>query len=156
MRSTIDLRPKPFELPFFYTQLDILAKNRLNLWLKEGRVLGDGCIFGYCDSGMVLPSEVEKNDPAVKEGARAMAGYPQMTKHLVYALHRAKDFVEYYERRADEHGGLNLEDCHEWGNAKQFDGSKNQPRSLLYGIRLAYNDGSVRFFTITSKLTEEL
>lgn len=154
--TTIDMRPEPFELPFFYTQLDTLAKNRLNLWQKQGRTLGEGSIFAYCDSGTVFPSEVEKNDPAVNDGPRPTAGYPQMTRHLEYALHRAKDFIEYHERNAAEHGGLRLDDCHEWGNAQHYDGGQYQPRSLQYGIRLSYNDGTVLFFIITSKLESEL
>jgi len=145
--TTIDMRPEPFELPFFYAQLDILAKNRLDLWQKKGRVLGEGSVFGYCDSGMT------RNDD---NGFCAMAGYSQMTRRLDVAIHRAKDFVEYHERHADEHGGLNLDDCHEWGNARHYDGGKDQPRSLQYGIRLSFNDGAVRFFTITSKPESEL
>ena len=43
--TTIDLRPEPFELPFKYEQLDLLAKNRLNLWQKRGLVLGEGSVF---------------------------------------------------------------------------------------------------------------
>lgn len=142
------MRPEPFELPFFYTQLDILAKNRLNLWQKEGRTLGEGSIFAFCDSGM------QRN---IDGDLYATAGYPQITKRLETALHRAKDFIEYHERHADEHGGLNLSDCHEWGNAREYySGGKYQPRSLQYGIRLSYNDGAVLFFTITSKLESEL
>lgn len=141
------MRPEPFELPFFYTQLDILAKNRLNLWQNEGMTLGEGSIFGYCDSGMSRKDDYD---------FYAMAGYPQMTKSLEDALHHAKDFIEYHERHADEHGGLNLDDCHEWGNARNYDGGNNQPRSLQYGIRLSFNDGAVRFFTITSKQMNEL
>ena len=117
------------------------------LWQKKGRVLGEGSVFGYCDSGMT------RNDD---NGFCAMAGYSQMTRRLDVAIHRAKDFVEYHERHADEHGGLNLDDCHEWGNARHYDGGKDQPRSLQYGIRLSFNDGAVRFFTITSKPESEL
>lgn len=147
-KVTIDMRPEPFELPFFYTQLDILAKNRLNLWLKEGRTLGEGSIFGYADSGMVIHDK--------EDGLCPSAGSAQMTKRMEDALHRAKDFIEYHERHADRNGGLKLDDCHEWGNARSFDGGCQSPRSLLYGIRLSYNDGSVRFFTITSKQESEL
>lgn len=145
--TTIDMRPQPFELPFFYEQLDTLAKNRLNLWMKRKRTLGDGSIFGYSESGMQRSDEGD---------LYATAGYPRMTKHLEDALHQAKDFIEYHERHADKHGGLKLGDCHEWGNARSYDGGKWQPRALQYGIRLSFNDGTVRFFTITSKPMNDL
>jgi hypothetical protein len=150
--TTIDMRPEPFEPPFFYTQLDTLAKHRLNLWQKHGRTLGEGSIFAFCDSGMVK----DYFEDGTATDLHPAAGYPKVTKHLEYALHRAKDFIEYHERHADKHGGLNLDDCHEWGNAQLYDGGKNQPRSLSYGIRLSFNDGSILFFTITSRQESEL
>lgn len=154
--TTIDMRPEPFELPFFYTQLDILAKNRLNLWQKEGRTLGDGSIFAWHAYGKLLNT---------KKGKMEQLTYDiGLSSDITKAMHAAKDFVEYYERRADKHGGLNIGDyqdfdngsCHEWGNTDYYDGSKFQPRSLEYGIRLCFGDGSVLYFKIQSKQLSEL
>ena len=145
-KVTIDMRPEPFELPFFYTQLDELAKNRLNLWQKEGRTLGEGSVFVWNACGMEL-------DPDSGEMFLTSDALSVSTR-IEKPLHMAKDFIEYNERHADVHGGLNLAKCHEWGNAVHYDGSDTQPRSLLYGVKLCYNDGSVRIFKIESKQLE--
>lgn len=154
--TTIDMRPEPFELPFFYTQLDTLAKNRMNLWQKQGRTLGDGSIFTWHAYGCLLNTRKGKMEQYTDDIG--------LSSDITKALHAAKDFVDYYERRADKHGGLNIGSyldfengsCHEWGNATQYDGSDNQPRSLLYGIRLCFGDGSVLYFKIQSKPLSEL
>jgi hypothetical protein len=147
--TTIDMRPEPFELPFKYEQLDLLAKNRLNLWLKRGLVLGEGSVFASYEWGMMRNSESGEMD--VWSGNTII-----QSKDLTCHLHNAKDFIEYHERHAAEHGGLNVEECHEWGNAKHYDGGDIQPRSLLYGVRLTFNDGTQLFHRIESKLIEEL
>ena len=154
--TTIDMRPEPFELPFKYEQLDQLAKNRLNLWLKRGLVLGEGSVFVWHAYG------VWKD---VRRGTMQNLTYDiGMSADLTKAMHAAKDFIEYYERHAARHGGLNIGiytdfengNCHEWGNAVKYDGSDEQPRSLLYGIRLCFGDGSTLYFRIQSKRIEEL
>ena len=147
---TIDLRPEPFELPFKYEQLDLLAKNCLNLWLKRGLVLGEGSVFASYEWGMMRNSESGEMD--VWSGNSII-----QSKDLTLHLHNAKDFIEYHEKfTAEEHGGLNVEECHEWGNAKHYDGGDIQPRSLLYGVRLTFNDGTQLFYRIESKRIEEL
>lgn len=148
MTTTIDMRPEPFVLPFFYTQLDILAKNRLRLWQEHRRILGEGSVFAWHTWGMVRNSDGEM-EPTCDSGL-------YITSDIAKPLHDAKDFAEYHQRHADEHGGLNVEDCWEFGNAKDYDGGDIQPRSLLYGMRLSFNDGSVLFFRMESKLKEEL
>ncbi len=147
--TTIDLRPEPFELPFKYEQLDLLAKNRLNLWQKRGLVLGEGSVFASYEWGMMRNNESGELD--VWSGNRII-----QSKDLTRHLHNAKDFIEYHERHADEHGGLNVEECYEWGNAKHYDGGDIQPRSLLYGVRLTFNDGTQLFYRIESKRIEKL
>lgn len=147
--TTIDMRPKPFEPPFKYEQLDLLAKNRLKLWQKRGRVLGDGSIHVWNEYGMERVKDSEEMNPHTVSSIG-------ISKNLADALRQAKDFADYHERHADEHGGLNVEDCHEWGNAKEYNGGDISPRSLLYGIRLSFNDGSVLFFKIESKHIEEI
>lgn len=137
------------KLPFFYTQLDQLAKNRLNLWQKRGLVLGAGSVFASYEWGMMRDSE--SGDMKVWSGNSFV-----LSKDLAHHLHHAKDFIEYHERHAGEHGGLNVEECHEWGNAEQYDGGDIQPRSLLYGVRLTFNDGTRLLYRIESKLIEEL
>ena len=151
--TTIDMRPEPFELPFKHEQLDILEENRQKL-LKKNRVLGDGSIFAYCDSGTSRRNDDGETTP--DGDLYAMAGYPTITKSLADAIQRAKEFVQYYERFAGERGGLNLDDCHEWGNARYYAEDRKHQPMLTYGIRLSFNDGTVLFFTIKSKPIEEL
>lgn len=154
--TTIDMRPEPFELPFFYTQLDTLAKNRLNLWQKEGRTLGEGSVFAWHAFGTWKNTRTGKMEQLTYDIS--------MSSDIAKATRAAKDFIEYYERLADKHGGLNIGSyldfengsCHEWGNADNYDGSTTQPRSLLYGIRLCFGDGSVLYFKIQSKQLSEL
>ena len=149
-KVTIDMRPEPFELPFKYEQLDLLAKNRLNLWLKRGLVLGEGSVFASYKWGMMRNSE--SGEMEVWSGNSII-----QSKDLTNHLHNAKDFIEYHEKfTAKEHGGLNVEECHEWGNAKHYDGGDTQPRSLCYGVRLTFNDGTQLFYRIESKRIEEL
>ena len=146
----IDLAPEPFELPFKYEQLDLLAKNRLKLWQERGRKLGEDSVFASYEWGMKRNSE--SGEMEVWSG-NAIIQSKDLTRHL----HNAKDFIEYHEKfTAKEHGGLNVEECHEWGNAKHYDGGDIQPRSLLYGVRLTFNDGTQLFCRIESKRIEEL
>lgn len=145
----IDMRPEPFELPFKHEKLDQLEKNRLKLWQEKGRTLGEGSVFASGEYGMERDSE--SGEMTVWPSNRTL-----LSKYLPSHLNQAKDFIEYHERHADEHGGLNVGECHEWGNAKQYDGGDIQPRSLLYGVRLTFNDGTQLFYRIESKRIEEL
>ena len=78
---------------------------------------------------------------------------PRLNPKLNYRDHRKVCIID---GNVAISGGLNLADCHEWGNANDYAGGKNQPRSLSYGIRLSFNDGSILFFVITSKQKKEL
>ena len=141
---TIDMRPEPFELPFKPVQLEMIEQNRVKLWQEQRKELGGDSVFLRTEGGMLFDNE----DGVMKPYHPIQAGW--IHTQLSKAYHSAKDFVQYHERHADEHGGLNVGRCHEWGDARYYTGDERGHRGLLYGIRLEFNDGSVLLYTIES------
>ena len=143
-KTTINMAPARFDLPFKQANLEHLKAIKAQVWNQEQKRLGEGKIYLRHESGMFRDKETGE----MKLNSLMQEAY--IYKTLADAISRAEEYARYHERRADEHGGLNLERCWEFGNAGWIKGNDSDPRSIAYGIRLECNDGSVFCFQFES------